>query len=291
MLEFDFMRRSLLVGLMIALIIPMIGVIMVNRKTSMIGDALSHSSLAGIGFGLIIGINPIWTSLLVCILASFAIELIRSKFKNYGDMATALVMSTGIGIAAILSDYTPGGTTFESFMFGSIATVSREDVTIVGIIFIIVSLISFYFYYALLYNSINPTMARLAGVKINTINNIFTFITAVTVAISSKTVGALMITSLMTIPVALSLLLARSYKSTYKLSLIFSVIFTMIGISASYYIGIKPGGAIVLVGIGFLIIVSIILAIKNNLIKNQKFIKKSIFNLDKVDFCSNRCYN
>ena len=80
MLEFDFMRRSLLVGLMIALIIPMIGVIMVNRKTSMIGDTLSHSSLAGIGFGLIIGINPIWTSLLVCILASFAIELIRSKW-------------------------------------------------------------------------------------------------------------------------------------------------------------------------------------------------------------------
>lgn len=269
MLEFDFMRRSLLVGLMIALIIPMIGVIMVNRKTSMIGDALSHSSLAGIGFGLIIGINPIWTSLLVCILASFAIELIRSKFKNYGDMATALVMSTGIGIAAILSDFTPGGTTFESFMFGSIATVSREDVIIVGIIFIIVSLISFYFYYALLYNSINPTMARLAGVKINTINNIFTFITAVTVAISSKTVGALMITSLMTIPVALSLLLARSYKSTYILSLIFSIIFTIIGISASYYIGIKPGGAIVLVGIAFLIIVSIVLAIKNNLIRNK----------------------
>ena len=134
MLEFDFMRRSLLVGLMIALIIPMIGVIMVNRKTSMIGDALSHSSLAGIGFGLIIGINPIWTSLLVCILASFAIELIRSKFKNYGDMATALVMSTGIGIAAILSDYTPGGTTFESFMFGSIPTVGSSSIRNSGLL-------------------------------------------------------------------------------------------------------------------------------------------------------------
>ena len=112
-------------------------------------------------------------------------------------------------------------------------------------------------------------MARLAGVRIKTINNIFTFITAVTIAISSKTVGALMITSLMTIPVALSLLLARSYKSTYILSLIFSIIFTIVGISASYYIGIKPGGAIVLVGIAFLIIVSIVLAIKNNLIRNK----------------------
>lgn len=269
MLEFDFMRRSLLVGLMIALIIPMIGVIMVNRKTSMIGDALSHSSLAGIGFGLILGINPMWTSLLICIIASFSIELIRSKFKNYGDMATALVMSTGIGIAAILSDYTPGGSSFESFMFGSITTVSSQDVIMVGVIFVLVALVSFYFYYALLYNAINPTMARLAGVKTKLINNIFTFITAITVAISSKTVGALLITSLMTIPVAISLLLAKSYKATYKLSLIFSVLFTMIGISASYYLGIKPGGAIVLVGIGFLIIVSLVLAIRNNIIKNN----------------------
>ncbi|WP_297281316.1 metal ABC transporter permease [uncultured Anaerococcus sp.] len=269
MLEFNFMRRSLLVGIMIALIIPMIGVIMVNRKTSMIGDALSHSSLAGIGFGLILGVNPMWTSLLVCVLASFSIELIRAKFKSYGDMATALVMSTGIGIAAILSDFTPGGTSFESFMFGSITTVSRQDVTMVGIIFLLVALISFYFYYALLYNSINPTMARLAGVKTRLINNIFTFITAITVAISSKTVGALMITSLMTIPVALALLLAKSYMSTYSLSLIFSLIFTILGISASYYLGIKPGGAIVLVGIGFLIIASIVIYIKNNLVKTN----------------------
>lgn len=267
MLEFDFMRRSLLVGLMIAIIIPMIGVIMVNRKTSMIGDALSHSSLAGIGFGLILGINPMWTSLIVCILASFAIELIRSRFKAYGDMATALVMSTGIGIAAILSDFTPGGTSFESFMFGSITTVGSDDLIIVGIIFVVVSLISFYFYYPLLYNAINPSMARLAGVKINLVNNIFTFMTAVTVAISAKTVGALMITSLMTIPVAIALLLSDSYKKTYKLSLIFSVVFTLIGISASYYLGIKPGGAIVLAGILFLILVSLFKIIQNKSIK------------------------
>ncbi len=265
MLEYDFMRRALIAGFMLAIIIPMIGIVMINRKTSMIGDALSHTSLAGIGFGLIFGINPIWTSLLVCIIASFAIEVIRHKFSEYGDMATAIIMSTGIAIAAVLSDFTPGGNSFESFMFGSITTVGNDDLIIIGLIFIVVVIVSLLFYYALLYNSINPMMARLAGVKTELINTIFTFITAVTVAISAKTVGALMVTSLMVIPVASALLLSNSYKKSYIVSIILSVIFMLTGIVLSYYLGVKPGGSIVLIAIAVLIILSIITFINSKI--------------------------
>ncbi len=267
MFEYSFMIRSLIVGVMLSIIIPMIGIIMINRKTAMIGDALSHTSLAGIAIGLIAGINPLWTSLIICVIASFMIEVIRRKFNRFGDMATAIVMSTGIAIAAILSDFTPGGSTFESFMFGSITTVSQEDVFIVLGIFIIVTIVSLYFYYALLYNSINPVMARLAGVKTDLVDGLFTLITAVTVAISAKTVGALMITSLMTIPVASSLMICKSYKSTYITSIILSVIFMILGITASFYIGIKPGGSIVLIAIIFLIFVSLMTFLKN---RNKK---------------------
>ncbi len=248
---------------MLAIIIPMIGIIMINRRTSMIGDALSHASLAGIGFGLIMGINPIWTSLLVCVIASFAIEIIRRQFRDFGDMAVALVMSAGIAIAAILSDFTPGGTNFESFMFGSITTVSKEDVWIVGVIFALVVAVSIYSYNALLYNAINPTMARLAGINTRRVNIVFTFLTAITVAISAKTVGALMITSLMTIPVATSLLISDSYKKTYVRSIILSVIFMVLGITASFYLGVKPGGAIVLIAIGFMLVIGLINYIYN----------------------------
>lgn len=258
MLEFAFMRRSLAIGVMLAIIIPMIGIIMINRKTSMIGDALSHSSLAGIGLGLIFGINPLWTSLLICIIASFAIEILREKFPRYGDMATAIVMSTGIAIASILSDFIPGGTSFESFMFGSITTVSQEDVFIVLFVFLIVAISSLYLYYGLLYTSINPVLARLAGVNTRAINAFFTLLTAVTVAISAKTVGALMITSLMTIPVASAMVFAKSYKKMYINSIILSVIFMILGISASYYLGIKPGGAIVIIAVISFLIISLI---------------------------------
>lgn len=266
MLSYDFMQRALLVGLMLSIIIPMIGIVMINRKTSMIGDALSHSSLSGIAIGLIFGINPLWTSLIICIIASFAIEIIRRRFDQYGDMATAIVMSTGIGLAAVLSDFTPGGTSFESFMFGSITTVSVDDLILVGVIFVLVVVVSLYFYNALLYNSINPMMSRLSGVRTDLVDSIFTLMTAITVAISAKTVGALMITSLMVIPVATSLLVTKSYKSSYILAIILSILFMISGITASFYLGVKLGGSIVLVAIIVLIIVSLFTMIKRKML-------------------------
>lgn len=257
MLGYDFMRRAIAVGVMLAVIIPMIGLVMINRKTSMIGDALSHSSLAGIAIGLIFAINPMWSSLIFCILGAFAIDIIRKRFKDFGDMATAIIMSFGIGLAAILSDFAPGGKSFESYLFGSITTVSREDLILVSIIFAMVVAMSLYFYNALLFISINPIMARLAGVKVRTVNGVFTFLTAITIAISAKIVGALMITSLMVIPVATSLLISDSYKKTYLVSLIFSVVFMLIGITLSFYYGLKPGGSIVMIAITTLVTVAI----------------------------------
>lgn len=97
MLEFHFMRKALLAGFLLSIMIPAIGVVMVNRKTSMIGDALSHCALMGVGMGLILGFDPLIGMIIICILASFAIEVIRDKFPQFGDMATAVAMSLGLG--------------------------------------------------------------------------------------------------------------------------------------------------------------------------------------------------
>lgn len=258
MLAYDFMRRAFVVGIVLATIIPMIGVIMINRKTSMIGDALSHTSLAGIGLGLILGQNPLWWSLIVCVIAAFAIELIRKKFKDYGDMATAIIMSTGIGLAAIMSDFSPGGSSFESYLFGSITTLSQTDLYMALAVGLAVIFISLYLYWALLYISIDPVMARLGGVRVDLVGGIFTFLTAITVAISAKMVGALMVTSLMVIPVATSLLVGKSYKETYFLSIVFANIALILGIILSYQYGIKTGGATVVIAVlGLVLLASI----------------------------------
>lgn len=245
MLEFAFMRKALLAGFLLSVMIPLIGIVMVNRKTSMIGDALSHTSLTGVGLGLILGFDPIFGSIGVCIVAAFFIELIRKKFPQYGDMATAVIMSTGLGIAAILSDFAPGGNSFESYLFGSISSVTTADVIHVAIVFVPVVAASIFCYGGLLAISIDPNVARLSGVKTGRINAMFTALSAVTIAMAVKLVGALMVTSLVVLPVATTLIVARSYRSTCIITVLLGVIYMMAGIIASFTWDIKPGGAIV----------------------------------------------
>lgn len=249
MLEYAFMRKALLAGFFLSIMIPLIGIVVINRKTSMIGDALSHTALAGVGFGLILGFNPLIGMVVVSIIAAFAIELIRQRFPQYGDMATAIIMSIGLGLASILSDFAPGGTSFESYLFGSIASVSTREVIFTALMFVLVVFFSIKEYSGLLAIAIDPNTARLSGVKVEKINNIFTLLTAVTVAMAVKLVGALMVTSLIALPVATALIISRSYKQTMVTTVILGIIYMFIGISSSFYFDIKPGGAIVLAAV------------------------------------------
>lgn len=272
MLEFDFMKRTLMVGFMLSIMIPMIGVVMVNRKTSMVGDALAHNSLAGVGLGLIMGINPLVGAVLVCIVSALLIEKVRKKFPHYGDMATAMIMSLGLGIAAILSDFAPGGNNFEAYLFGSISTVDEKDVWNVFIIFILVVGASVINYASLLDIAIDKKLARVSGVKVEAVNTIFTILSAVTIALAVKVVGALLVMSLIVLPVATTLLVARSYKSTYILAIILGIIYMMLGITISYYLEVKPGGAIVLCAISGMVIMFLYHKLRKVKNKNKKTI-------------------
>lgn len=246
MLEFDFMRRTLMVGLMLSIAVPLIGIIMVNRRTSMVGDALSHTSLAGVGLGLIFGFNPVLGAVLICIVAGFSIEGIRKKFPHYGDMAVAVIMSAGLGIAVILSDLAPGGNSFEAYLFGSISSVTQADLISTTCVFIAVVAASLIYYAGLLDLVIDQNLARLAGVKTKLVNGILTLLAAITIGLACKVVGALLVASLIVLPVASALIVARSYKQAFITSVILGVIYTMLGITISYYADVRPGGAIVI---------------------------------------------
>lgn len=246
MLEFAFMRKALLSGFLLSIMIPIIGIVMVNRKTSMIGDALSHTALAGVGMGLILGFDPLLGSAIVCVVAAFLIEFIRKKFPQYGDMATAVIMSTGLGIAAILSDFAPGGNSFDSYLFGSISSITTADLINTSIVFVLVLILSISRYAALLAIAIDPNTARLSGVRVRAMDAVFTLLSAITIALSVKIIGALMVTSLIVLPVATSLIVAKSYKQTFFITIGLGIIYMMVGIISSYTFDIKPGGAIVI---------------------------------------------
>ena len=269
--QYDFMHRAFIVGILLAIIIPCIGIVIVLKRLSLIGDALSHTSLAGVAAGLIIGINPILGATIACIMGALSIEVIRKKFPKYSEMAIAVMMSAGVGLAGVLSGFVKSSVNFNSFLFGSIVDIRNFELVMVVIVSLVVILTFVFLYKELFYVAFDEQAARLAGVPIKMVNFIFTILTAVTVSIAARTVGALIISSLMVVPVACAMQLGKSYKGTVIYAVCFAVIFTVLGLFISYYARLKPGGTIVLVGVICLIL---ILALKG--IKKQ-FTSKSVF--------------
>lgn len=253
--QYAFMQRAFVVGIMLSIIIPCIGIVVVLKRLSMIGDALSHTSLAGIVVGLLLGINPIISAIFISIMAAFSIEYIRKKIPKYSEMSIAIIMSAGIGLAGVLSGFVKNTANFNSFLFGSIVSISNFEMYLVVGISSVVLLTFILFYKELFYISMDERSARLAGVPVNSVNFIFTILTAITVSISARTVGALVVSSMMVVPVACGMQIGKSYKSTVLYSIASAVSFTIIGLIVSYYGKLKPGGTIVLVGVTCLVVI------------------------------------
>ena len=252
MFEYAFMQRAFIVGVLLALIIPLIGVTVVLRRLSMLGDALSHTSLAGVAAGLLLNVNPVFGASVFCIGAAFGIEGIRRRFPRYAELSISVMLSAGVGLAGVLSGFTKNAANFNSFLFGSIVAISDAELYSVAAVSLLVLLASVLLYKELFSIALDERAARLSGVPVNVVSTIFTMLT-VTVAIAARTVGALIVSSMMVLPVACAMQLARSYRGTVWASIGFAELFTISGLVIAYYGGLKPGGTIVLMGVVCLI--------------------------------------
>lgn len=247
--SYGFMQRAFLVGILLATVIPCIGVVIVLKRLSMIGDALSHTSLAGVAAGLILGVNPVATAAAACMIAAFGIEAIRRKLPRYSEMSIAIMMSAGIGLAGVLSGFVKNSANFNSFLFGSIVAISDMEMFLVIGVSMVVLLVFLLLYKELFYIALDERSARLAGVSVKQVNFIFTILTAATVSVAARTVGALIVSSMMVIPVACAMQFGKNYKQTVIYAVSFDVAFMIAGLFFAYYFGLKPGGTIVLVGV------------------------------------------
>ena len=254
MLEYDFMQRAFAVGVLLSIIIPCVGVVIVMKHLAMVGDALAHSSLAGVAAGFMLGINPVVGAIAASIAAALSIEVIRKKIPQFAELSIAMVMSTGIGLAAVLSGMTSNAANFNSFLFGSIVAISNFELLLVVSVAGMVLALFILLYKELFYVAWDERAARLAGIPVKRIQFLFTILTAVTVSIAARTVGALIVSSMLVIPVAAAMQFGRSYKSTVWLAIGFAMFFTLTGLTLSYYYNLKPGGSIVLTGVAVLLI-------------------------------------
>lgn len=253
------MVNAFIVAFMIAISAPCIGLPIVLKRFSSIGDATSHSALGGIALGLILGINPLLGAIAFSVAAVLSIEALRKRFGNYNEIATVVVMSAGIGLTAVLSGFiTNGSANINSFMFGSIVAISDFELALTLILSLAVILFSVFLYKEIFAITFDEEAAQLCGIPVKLTNFILMILTAVTVSVSSRIVGALMISSLLVIPSATAMLISKSYKQTLVLSIVFAEIFTLGGLFVSYYLDLRPGGTIVLFGTLILVITAII---------------------------------
>lgn len=257
MFDFVFMQRALVVGLVLGAVLPCIGLIIVLRRQSMIGDALSHSSLAGIALGLMLGLNPLVGAVAICVVAALSIDYFRFRIGRYSEMAIAIVMSAGIGLASVLSDFVKSSANFHSYLFGSIVAISREDMILTVGLGLLVLALFLHRLPALFLISYSRRSARMSGIPVRITEFLFTLMTAVTVSLASRTVGALIVSSFMVIPAACAMQIARSFRATLIWSVLFSEFFIVSGLVLSFHFHLKPGGTFVLIAIStFLLILA-----------------------------------
>ena len=184
---------------------------------------------------------------------AFSIEAIRRRLPKYAEISISIIMSVGIGLASVLSGFVEDGAAFNSFLFGSIVAITDTEVVLVVIVTVIVVVTFLLLYKELMFITFDEQGAVLAGIPVKKINFVITLLTAITVSVAARSVGALIVSSLMVIPVACAMQLANSYKKTVIFSVLFALLFTVVGLFLSYYFNLKPGGTIVLTGVVVLI--------------------------------------
>ncbi|WP_049927570.1 metal ABC transporter permease [Halopiger goleimassiliensis] len=257
MLEYTFMHHAFLVGMLIAVMAPLIGTFLVHRQLALIGDALAHTAFAGVAVGLFVnaafgtGISPYITAIVVAMVAALAIELISEITDAYNDVSMAIVLSTGFALGAVLISLNTGGMAvgINQYLFGNLATVSRESAIVLVALFAIVSLVVTVTYKQLLYVTFDETAARVAGLSVPWYNRLTSVLTALVVVGAMQIMGVILVAAMLVVPVASAAQLARGFKEAMLASVVLAQLAVLTGITLSYQYETTAGGTIVLVGV------------------------------------------
>ena len=258
MLEYGFMHRAFLVGILVAVIAPLIGTFLVHRQLALIGDALAHTAFAGVAVGLFVnaalgtGISPYLTAVVVAMIAALAIELISEVTDAYNDVSMAIVLSTGFALGAVLISLNSGGLAVgvNQYLFGNLSTVTNRNTILLLGLFSVISLVVGVTYKQLLYVTFDETAARVAGIDVRWYNRVVAMLTAMVVVGAMQIMGVILVAAMLVVPVAGAAQLARSFREALLASVILAELAVLVGITLSFYYGTTAGGTIVLVAVG-----------------------------------------
>jgi len=257
MLSYDFMQRAFLAGIIIAVLASISGTFVVLKRYSMMGETLAHSSLVGVAVGLVAGYSPFWMAVAVAVLCAWLIEYLRSHFSLYSDSVLAILLSGSLAIAVIIVSL--GGAFNNSlftYLFGSILSVSSEDILVISIFGIISLIILLVFSKELYFIAYDEEVAKTSGIKVKLLNFLFVTVIAIIIALSIRVVGSLLIGALMVIPTVCALQYKFGFFKTALLSVLFAIVSVISGMTFSYYFSL-PSGATIVLSILFIFVISL----------------------------------
>ncbi|WP_371377498.1 metal ABC transporter permease [Sporomusa aerivorans] len=251
---YDFMQRALLSGLLIGIICPLIGIFLILRRQSLIGDGLGHIAFAGVTAGWFMGIYPVYSATVLTVAAALGIEELRARRPAFADMILAIFFYTGMAAAILLSSLIKSSNVnLMSYLFGSIVTVTGQDLAVIACLTLSVIGILLFVYKELVFLTFDEEVARVSGLPVKKINMVLAVLTALTVAVAMRIVGVLLVSALMVIPVAASLQISRSFRSTIFYAVIISEVSVTGGLVASFFLKVASGGTIVLIAVAIFV--------------------------------------
>lgn len=255
MLSYPFMVRAFVVGILVALCAALLGVSLVLKQYSMIGDGLSHVSYGALSIAVACGIAPLRLSIPVVILAAFFLLRMRENGMMKSDAAIAAVSASALAIGVSVTSVTTGMTTDVcSYMFGSILAMNREDVVLSVILSVLVLLLFIFCYHYIFVVTFDESFARASGVRVGFFDTMLAILTAITIVLGMQMMGAMLISSLIIFPALTSMRLFRSFKGVIICSGILSVVCFCLGMIASYCFSTPAGASVVLVNLGVFLI-------------------------------------
>lgn len=246
--DYEFMRRALLAALVTGLTAPAIGTFIVQRRLALLGDGIGHVALAGVALGLLTGTAPLLTALIVAAIGAVVIELLRTYAKTSGDVALAMLFYGGLAAGVLLINVAgSSASTLASYLFGSILTVSPSDQWVVVGLGAAILIITFALTPQLFAMCQDEDHARVSGVPVRLYGIVLAIMAAVTVTVAMRTVGLLLVSALMVVPVAAAQQVARSFRATHVLAMAIGVFSAVAGLGASWRLSTQPGPTIVLI--------------------------------------------
>jgi len=259
LLAYDFMQRALLAAVMVGLVAPLVGVFLVQRRLSLIGDGMGHVALAGVAVGLLTRVSPVRTALVAAVLAAVVIELIRSRGRTSGDVALAIIFYGGIAAGVVIISKSSQGTpaNLTAYLFGAITTVQPSELWVFAGLGLVVMGGTWVLRPRLFAVANDEEYARASGMPVLALNITLGVLTAVTVVISMRVVGLLLISALMIVPNAAAQLLGSSFRSAIRWAMAIGLLSAVGGVLVSYAADTPSGGTIVLIAIGFFLLAAV----------------------------------